>query len=54
MSAQTQPARHDCPECEGTGVVNENGAPYVWGRADSYECANCDGTGDRFGRSERS
>lgn len=38
-----------CTICKGKGVVDENGNPYVWGRADSYECLDCDGTGNRYG-----
>jgi hypothetical protein len=34
-----------CENCNGGGCLNENGQPTVWGRADSYECQECGGTG---------
>lgn len=34
-----------CDACDGRGVVDENGNPYVWGRTDSNDCCICDGRG---------
>lgn len=34
-----------CDQCDGAGVIDENGNPNVWGRSDSYECLTCDGRG---------
>lgn len=34
-----------CDNCKGGGCLDENGNPTVWGRADSYECQECGGSG---------
>lgn len=34
-----------CEPCAGRGVTDDNGNPGAWGRADSNECAHCDGSG---------
>lgn len=43
--ADRGPEEEVCAHCRGSGCVDENGNPNVWGRADSYECYVCEGTG---------